>query len=55
MYLYLAVRERHGEACRMPSRLPGDGVDLVACDAVPMGGETTRLALFKARARVLAS
>ncbi len=54
-YFYLLVKDRPGEGYRMLSRLAGEGVDLVAFTAVPMGGETTQLVLFPADTQTLLS
>lgn len=45
-YYYVMVKDRPGEAYRLLSRLATEGVDLVAFNAVPLGGETTQLVLF---------
>lgn len=54
-YFYLLVQDRPGEAYRLLSRLAGEGVDLVAFNAIPMGGEKTQLVLFPADAQTFLS
>jgi hypothetical protein len=45
-YYYVMVRDRPGESYRLLSLLAEQGVDLLAFNAVPLGGESTQLALF---------
>lgn len=47
-YYYLMVKDRPGEAYRLLSHLAAEGVDLLAFNAIPMGGATTQLVLFPA-------
>ncbi len=42
------VRDQPGECYRLLSLLAEQGVDLLAFNAVPLGGETTQLMLFPA-------
>jgi hypothetical protein len=45
-YYYVMVRDKPGEACRLLSLLAEQGVDLLAFNAIPLGGEATQLVLF---------
>jgi hypothetical protein len=54
-YFYLIVKDRPGEAYRLLSQLAGEGVDLVAFTAVPMGGLATQLVLFPSEAQTFLS
>ena len=45
-YYYVAVHDLPGEAYKMLSQLAGLGINLVAFSAVPIGPNTTQLALF---------
>jgi hypothetical protein len=47
-YYYAMVKDQPGEGHRLLSALASAGVDLLAFNAVPMGGETTQLVLFPA-------
>jgi hypothetical protein len=49
-YYYLMVKDRPGEGYRLLSHLADQGADLLAFNAVPLGGETTQLVLFPADA-----
>ena len=54
-YFYLLVKDRPGEAYRLLSQLAGEGVDLLAFNAVPMGGVATQLVLFPAEPQTFLS
>lgn len=45
-YFYLTVHDLPGEAYNMLSQLAGLGIDLAAFSAVPIGPNTTQLAVF---------
>jgi hypothetical protein len=45
-YYNVMVRDRPGEGYRLLSLLAEQGVDLLAFNAVPLGGGTTQLVLF---------
>lgn len=47
-YFYATVRDRPGEGYRLLSQLAGEGVDLLAFTAVPLGPEQTQLTMFPA-------
>jgi hypothetical protein len=52
-YFYTMAQDRPGEGHKVLSRLAAEGVDLLAFNAVPMGGETTQLVLYPAESHVL--
>ena len=45
-YFYVMVRDRPGEAYRLLNLLTSEGVNLLAFNAIPMGGDTTQLVIF---------
>ena len=45
-YYYVMVRDRPGEAYRLLSLIASGGVDLLAFNAIPMGGDLTQLVIF---------
>lgn len=53
-YFYAMVKDRPGEGYQLLSQLAQAGVDLLAFNAVPMGGETTQFMLFPADTERLA-
>jgi len=53
-YFYLTVKDQPGEGYRLLSRLASGGVELLAFNAVPLGGHNTQLIVFPAsRERLL--
>ena len=45
-YYYVMVKDRPGESYKLLSLLADQGVDLLAFNAIPLGGETTQLVVF---------
>ena len=54
-YFYANVTDRPGEAYGFLSTLAGSGVNLLAFNAIPLGWNTTQLALFPEDAGALAA
>jgi hypothetical protein len=52
-YFHTTVRDRPGEAYRLLSELAGAEVNLLAFNAVPVGGAQTQLVLFPERPDML--
>lgn len=45
-YYYTTARDEPGEACRLLSRLAREEVNLLAFNAIPMGGGETQLVIY---------
>ena len=54
-YYYVMVKDRPGESYKLLSLLADQGVDLLAFNAIPLGGETTQLVVFPSEPSLLAA